>query len=188
MTEHPEQPRVGRSFWSRPWPWIALGAVVVVVVVVLIGIIVSISSNASSPSPRALLTRVIERTDDTAVTAGGVWTFDDKSPWVPSDTSGYTGVPCGTLDAGPQQYPVQINSGGVASPKAAAARVVKRWKILGYRVQTVVPTQADDSQLTELAADLGNGAQIVYGVSTKISTIDSLSECSSDPAMRVTTK
>lgn len=158
----------------------------VVVVVVLIGILVGISSNASSASPRALLTRVIERTNDTAVTAGGVWTFEDKSPWVPSDTSGYTGVPCGELDAGPQQYPVQLNSGGVAHPRAAAARVVKRWKDLGYRVPSVVPTQ-DEAQLTEVA-DLGNGARIVYSVSTEISTIDSLSECSSDPAMRVTTK
>jgi len=143
---------------------------------------------ASASSPDELLKTVLERTNSTAVAAGGVWTFEDGTPWVLSDTSGYTGVPCGDLDAGPQQYPVGLNSAGVADPASAAARVVKHWKSLGYQVGTVVPTQADGAHLTEVVAEFPNGAEIVYAVSTEISGIDALSECSSDPAMWETTK
>jgi hypothetical protein len=173
--------------WRRPWPWIAIGLVFLVVVALVIGVIENMSST-SAKSPHALLTAVLERTDATAVAAGGVWTFEDKTPWVPSDTSGYTGEPCGDLDSGPNRYVVSINSAGVADPAAAAARVVTHWKSLGYQVRTVVPTQADNAQFTEVAADLPNGAGISYTVSTEISAIDAESECSSDPAMRHTTK
>lgn len=187
MTKNIER-AAGRRTLRRPWRWIALGCAVAVVGIVVIAVLVSMPGNTSSETPRSLLTRVIERTDDTAKAAGGVWAFDDTSPWLPNDTSGYTGVPCGSVDSGPQQYPVQINSAGVANPNASAARVVKHWKRLGYRVREVVPPQADNSQYTEVAADLPNGARIVYSVSTQISGIEALSECSSDPAMRNTTK
>jgi hypothetical protein len=188
VIEHIEQPPGRRNLWRRPWPWIAVGVVVVLLAGVVTGVFVSMSSHSSAQSPSALLTRVLQRTDATAVAAGGVWTFEDKTPWVPSDTSGYTGVPCGDLDSGPQQYPVQLNSGGVADPASAAARVVQHWKSLGYQVRTVVPTQASNAQYTEVAADFPNGAGIVYTVSTKVSAIDALSECSSDPGMLLTTK
>lgn len=184
MSEHIEQSR--RTIWRRPWLWIVVA--IVVVGAVVIGVLVSMSANSSAESPRALLTRLLDRTNTTAVAAGGVWTFEDGTPWVPSDTSGYTGVPCGALDAGPQQYPVGLNSTGVEDPAAAAARVVKHWKSLGYQVRTVVPTQASNADYTEVAADFPNGAGIVYTVSTKTSAIDALSECSSDPGMLLTTK
>jgi hypothetical protein len=183
MTNQAEHPVDRRPIVRRPLLWIVVAAAVVVVVVVLIGVLMRTSEDSSTKSPRSLLSQVIARTDDTVRAAGGVWTFADKSPWVPSDTSGYTGVPCGDADSGPQQYPVQLNSGGVADPASSAKRVAQHWKTLGYSVRTVVPPQADNSDFTQIAADLPNGAQIVYSVSTKISGIDALSECSSDPAM-----
>ncbi len=186
MSEYIEPPSSRRTLWRRPWLWIVVA--IVVAGGVVIGVLVSMSGKTSAESPDALLKTVLERTNATAVAAGGVWTFEDKTAWIPSDTSGYTGVPCGDLDAGPQQYPVGLNSAGVADPASAAARVVKHWKSLGYQVRTVVPTQADNAHLTEVVAEFPNGAKIDYTVSTEISGIDALSECSSDPAMRHTTK
>jgi hypothetical protein len=187
QAEHPVDQRPVRRL--RLWIVVAASVVVVVVVVaVLIGALMRTSENSSTQGPRGLLTQVIARTNDTARAAGGVWTFEDKSPWVPSDTSGYTGVPCGDADSGPQQYPVQLNSGGVAGRSSSARQVAKHWEGLGYSVRTVVAPQADNSDFTEIAADLPNGAKLVYSVSTKISGIDALSECSSDPKMLDTSK
>jgi hypothetical protein len=188
MINQIDLPVARRPVWRRPWLWIVVGAGVVVVLVVVIGVLMNMSVSGSAQSPRVLLTRMIDRTNGTALAAGGVWTFEDKSKWVPSDTSGYTGVPCGDSDSGPQQYPVDIVSGGVADPAAAAARVGKHWEGLGYRVRTVVPPQADNANLTEIAADLPGSAGLVYSASTEISSISALSECSSDPAMLETTK
>lgn len=188
VTDPIENSPARRSAWRRPWPWIAISVAVLVAVALVIGFLMSSANNNSAQSPDGLLSRVIHRTNDTAVTAGGVWTFEDKSPWVPGDTSGYTGVPCGDEDAGPQQYPIHLNSAGVADPASLAAKVATHWKSLGYSVRTVVPPQADNSDFTQIAADLENGARLVYSVSKKISGIDALSECSSDAAMRNTTK
>jgi translation initiation factor 1 (eIF-1/SUI1) len=73
-------------------------------------------------------------------------------------------------------------------PAAAAARIAKHWRSLGYSVRTVVPTQTDNFDYTEMSADLADGAGLGYTVSKKISGIQGASECSTDPALSTKTK
>jgi hypothetical protein len=185
-----QSPIVRRAWWRRRWLWIVVGAVIVVVVAAsLIGALMTTGQHKQSgQTPHTLLVHMIGHVEDTAVVAGGTWTFEDKSPWIPGDTSGYIGQPCGDKDSGPQQYTVEIVSAGVADPVAAAAKVVRHWQGLGYKVRYVGPTDPANGNYTEIAADFPAGGGLGYTVSEAISSIDASSECSTDPGLSIKTK
>jgi hypothetical protein len=174
-----------RAWWRRPWVWIVTAFVVIVVVVVAVSIGVVMGANRpnkSASSPHALLTQMLNRADDAVRIAGGDW------PGWTTDTTGYTGQPCTSLDAGSQQYSLTIRGSGIVDPHAAAARMTKHWESLGYTVRTVIPTDSTNNDLTQIAVDFPDGAGIGYAVSKVNSAIDAESGCSADPAMLDTTK
>jgi hypothetical protein len=189
LTVKVEQTAVPRRWWRRASVWLVIaGIVVVVLVAVLIGaFVVNGGQRNSSRTPRALLVETLGWVQETAVVAGGHWTFPDKSIWNAGDTSGYTGEPCGDNSAA-QQYNIDVVSSGVSNPVAAASAMVEHWKGLGYTVRHVGVTNHSNGDYTEIAVDFGGGAGLGYTVSTSISAIDASSECSSDPAMLDTTK
>jgi hypothetical protein len=109
MTTEQQPPTVPRPARRRPWLWIVIAgtAVAVVLVAVLIGAEMTNNrqnSATGTSAPHAILARMLSQTNDTAVTAGGTWTFEDKSAWDPTDTSGYIGDPCSGSASGAQHY------------------------------------------------------------------------------------
>jgi hypothetical protein len=184
MTAQKSESQLQPPLWRRAWFWIvAVVVLVAVIVAVVIGVVMNQSrQQPSAQQPHALLVSMLNRVDDTVHEAGGAW------PGWTTKTAGYTGVPCGSSDASAQQYSLSITSSGDPDPATAAAKMIKHWRSLGYSVRTVVPTDASNHDVTQVAADFPGGAAIGYSVSTVNSSIDASSECSTDPGMLHTTK
>lgn len=189
MTTQEQAPAARRRWWQSPRFWIiGLAAVVVVLAAVLIGAFVTNGQQKQADNkPHALLVTMLGQVNDTALAAGGTWTFQDGTGWSPNDTSGYIGQPCGDDDFGPQQYTVAIISRGVDDPAAAAASMAKHWRSLGYAVRYVGTTDSTNNDLTEIAADFPNSGKLVFGVSKVTAGIQGASACSTDPGLSTKT-
>ncbi|MEO7018416.1 MAG: hypothetical protein ABI130_13685 [Leifsonia sp.] len=160
--------------------------VVLVIVVNLIGALMSYGDNVisrpataqKSMTPHEMIVETLGWARDTAEVAGGTWTYGDGTSWDPHDTTGYTSQGCGggTLN----HYEIYLESAGSADPLAAAKRMMAHWKKLGYSARYVGSTDPSNGYLTQIAADLPNGAGITFAASNEGDTIIAYGQCSAD--------
>ncbi|MEO7015283.1 MAG: hypothetical protein ABI130_04525, partial [Leifsonia sp.] len=73
---------------------------------------------------------------------------------------------------------------GSADPVAAAKRMMAHWKTLGYSARYVGSTNPSNGYQTEIAADLPNGALIIYSTHNEGDTITAYGQCSAALANR----
>ncbi|MBW4094268.1 MAG: hypothetical protein HIU81_02085 [Acidobacteria bacterium] len=123
---------------------------------------------------------------DTINTAGGSWTYRDKSAFKPDQASDFLAVGCGQAEK-TWLFNINLMGPAVPDPVQAIKKVSDHWKANGVEVGAVggwdaTPAAGVDAQ-KEISGITKDGVKLTYHAGTAASSLAGTSVCSTDSSM-----
>lgn len=142
------------------------------------------STGAAGDSARTsneIVTDLLSIVRDLMAYTGGEYTYFDKTPFDPADTSGYTSETCG--DQAGQSINVNVAGPPAADIEVVEQKVVDAYTARGWEVILRQTTELPEGKMMDVSFAEPTGKEFSFGLGPNGTAIIVESECSTHPSL-----